>query len=247
MISHDLLYFVAAGFLAQLIDGSLGMAYGVTASSILLGMGLPPASVSATVHAAECFSTGASAVSHHAFGNVNKALFKQLVLPGIIGAVIGAYILTSLDGDVIKPYIAGYLLLMGIVIIVKAYKKISPKQVAKHVTPLGFFGALIDTIGGGGWGPIVTSNLVARGGDVRFTIGSVNAAEFFVTLAGSITFLLTIGITNAEAIVGLALGGVVAAPIAAYFSKKLPRKPFMIAVGVLIIALSIRTLYKVLA
>lgn len=246
-MTSELAFFIIAGFIAQLIDGSLGMAYGVTASSLLLSLGLPPATVSATVHAAECFSTGASAASHHIFGNVRRKLFKQLVIPGVFGAVIGAYILTNLDGEKIKPYIAAYLLIMGIVIIVKAFKRIPPKEVTKHVTPLGFFGALIDTIGGGGWGPIVASNLMARGNDVRQTVGSVNAAEFFVTLAGSITFLLTIGITNAQAIVGLAIGGVLAAPIAAYFTKKIPHKPFMIAVGVLIICLSIRTIYKVMS
>ncbi|HYD19687.1 MAG TPA: sulfite exporter TauE/SafE family protein [Patescibacteria group bacterium] len=244
-MTSDLALFIFAGFVAQLIDGSLGMAYGVTASSLLLGMGLPPVVVSSTVHAAECFSTGASAASHHIFGNVRKKLFKQLVVPGVCGAVIGAYILTQLDGEILKPYIASYLLLMGVVIIFKAFKKIPQREVSKHITPLGFFGALIDTIGGGGWGPIVASNLVARGNDVRNTIGSVNAAEFFVTLAASLTFLLTVGFSHPEVIVGLAIGGVMAAPIAAYLTKRIPVKPFMITVGVLVIALSLRTIWKV--
>lgn len=244
MVTSELILFIGAGFVAQLIDGSLGMAYGVTASSLLLSLGLPPASVSATVHAAECFATGASAASHHIFGNVKKKLFKKLVYPGMAGAVIGAYILTQLDGEKIKPYIAGYLLVMGAIIILKAFKKIPPKEVTKHVRPLGFFGAFIDTIGGGGWGPIVASNLVARGNDPRETVGSVNAAEFFVTLAGSVTFFLTIGITNYEAIVGLAIGGVLAAPIAAYLCKRIPIKPFMVGVGVLVILVSLRTIFK---
>lgn len=239
-----LLFFIAAGFIAQLIDGSLGMAYGVTASSILLSLGLPPATVSATVHAAECFSTGASAVSHHAFGNVRKELFKKLVVPGVISAVIGAYVLTALPGDVIKPYIAGYLLLMGVVILIKAFRKFPPKQVTEHVAPLGFFGALIDTIGGGGWGPIVASNLIGRGNDPREAIGSVNAAEFFVTLAGSVTFILTIGLSHYQAIIGLAVGGVMAAPIAAWLCKRIPAKPLMILVGLLIICLSAYNIYK---
>ncbi len=243
-MTNDIWFFIAAGFVAQLIDGSLGMAYGVTASSLLLGLGLPPVTVSATVHAAECFATGASAISHHAFGNVRKQLFKQLVIPGVAGAVIGAYILTQLPGEKIKPYIAGYLLLMGIVIIGKAFRKIPPAEVTKHVMPLGFFGAFIDTIGGGGWGPIVASNLIARGNDPRETVGSVNAAEFFVTLAGSITFLLTVGVTNFMAIAGLAIGGVAAAPVAAYLCKRIPTKPFMIGVGLLIICLSIRNMLK---
>ena len=246
-MTEELAFFIAAGFLAQLIDGSLGMAYGVTASSLLLGMGLPPAVVSSTVHVAECFSTGASAASHHIFGNVKKKLFRQLVVPGVCGAVVGAYLLTEMPGDAIRPWIAGYLLLMGVVIIVKAFRRIAARDAAKHVTPLGFFGALIDTIGGGGWGPIVASNLIAQGNDVRSTVGSVNAAEFFVTLAASLTFLFTIGFTHPQVIVGLAIGGVMAAPIAAYLTKKIPQKPFMIVVGVLIIGLSLRTIYMVLS
>lgn len=246
-MTEELAFFIAAGFLAQLIDGSLGMAYGVTASSLLLGMGLPPAVVSSTVHVAECFSTGASAASHHIFGNVKKKLFRQLVVPGVCGAVVGAYLLTELPGDAIRPWIAVYLLLMGVVIIVKAFRRIAARDAAKHVTPLGFFGALIDTIGGGGWGPIVASNLIAQGNDTRTTVGSVNAAEFFVTLAASLTFLFTIGFTHPQVIVGLAIGGVMAAPIAAYLTKKIPQKPFMIVVGVLIIGLSLRTIYMVLS
>lgn len=244
--TQQLLMFIAAGFTAQLIDGSLGMAYGVTASSMLLSLGLPPATVSATVHAAECFATGASAASHHIFGNVKRKLFTKLVYPGMAGAVIGAYILTQLDGEMIKPWIAGYLMIMGGIIILKAFKKVPTKEVRKHVRPLGFIGAFIDTIGGGGWGPIVASNLVARGNDVRETVGSVNAAEFFVTLAGSVTFFVTIGITNYQAIVGLAIGGVLAAPLAAYLCKRVPVKPFMVAVGVLVILVSMRTIAKTL-
>ena len=244
--TQQLLMFIAAGFAAQLIDGSLGMAYGVTASSLLLSLGLPPAPDSATVHAAECFATGASAASHHIFGNVKRKLFTKLVYPGMAGAVIGAYILTRLDGEMIKPWIAGYLMIMGGIIILKAFKKVPTKEVRKHVRPLGFIGAFIDTIGGGGWGPIVASNLVARGNDVRETVGSVNAAEFFVTLAGSVTFFVTIGITNYQAIVGLAIGGVLAAPLAAYLCKRVPVKPFMVAVGVLVMLVSMRTIAKTL-
>ena len=239
----DFVFYVAAGFLAQLIDGSLGMAYGVTSSSLLLGFGLPPATVSATVHAAECFSTGASALSHHAFGNINKTLFRKLLLPGVAGAVLGAYILSNLPGDAIKPYISAYLLLMGIVIIIKAFRQFPSRTVTTHLAPLGFFGALI---GGGGWGPIVASNLIARGNHMPEAVGSVNAVEFFVTLAASLMFLLTIGFVHIDIIAGLALGGVAAAPLAAWACKKIPTKPFMIMVGLLIIGLSIRTLVKTL-
>ncbi len=236
---EEFLLFVLAGFAAQLIDGSLGMAYGVTASSILLGLGLPPATVSATVHAAECFSTGASAISHRAFGNIDKNLFRRLLIPGVIGAILGAYILTTIDGDVIKPFFAIYLFIIGLVIIFKAFKDFPPKEVTRHIIPLGFFGAFVDAIGGGGWGPIVASNLIVRGNNIRTAIGSVNAVEFFVTTAASVTFLVTLGFTHVNVILGLALGGVIAAPIGAWFCKKFPPKPFMILVGTLVALLSI--------
>jgi uncharacterized membrane protein YfcA len=236
--------YVLAGFVAQMIDGALGMAYGVSASSLLLSFGVPPAAVSATVHAAECFTTGASGLSHHAFGNVDKFLFKRLLIPAVIGAVIGAYVLSSINGEVLKPYISGYLIIMGLVIIAKAFITIPPRNVTTHLTPLGFIGALLDTLGGGGWGPIVASNLIARGNDVRITVGSVNAVEFFVTLAASITFFLTIGLTHWGIILGLAVGGVLAAPLGAWAAKRLPHKPFMVIVGLLIIGISARTLLK---
>ncbi len=238
----DFVWYVLVGFVAQVIDGSLGMAYGVTASSLLLGFGIPPAVSSATVHAAECFTTGASAVSHKAFGNVNRLLFRSLLVPGIIGAVLGAYILSSIPGDAIKPYIAGYLLIMGCVIILKVFRSFPPRKVTTHLAPLGFFGAFLDALGGGGWGPIVASNLIVRGNDIRETVGTVNTVEFFVTLAASITFILSIGLSHWSIILGLAVGGVLAAPIGAWACRRIPVKPFMILVGVVLIGLSLRTI-----
>lgn len=238
------LFFVVAGFVAQLIDGALGMAYGVTASSLLLSFGVPPAVTSATVHAAECFSTGASALSHRAFGNVSTLLFRRLLAPGVVGAVVGAYLLASFPGDAIRPYIAVYLIGMGIVIIVKAFREFPPRTVSTHLLPLGFVGAFVDAVGGGGWGPIVSSTLIARGNDVRSTVGSVNAVEFFVTFAASITFFLTIGLGNWTTIAALALGGLLAAPLGAWACRHVPPKPFMIGVGALVCALSVRTLLR---
>jgi len=243
MTENILLYF-AAGFAAQLVDGALGMAYGVTSSSLLLSVGLPPAIVSATVHAAECFTTGASALSHRAFGNVNGPLFRRLLIPGVIGAVVGSFVLVALPGEELRPYSASYLLVMGLVIIAKAFREFPPRIVSTHLIPLGFAGAFIDAIGGGGWGPIVATTLIARGNTLRETVGSVNAVEFFVTLAASVTFLSTLGLGHWQIILGLALGGLLAAPIGAWACKRLPTKPFMILVGMLIVALSIRTLLK---
>ncbi|MFZ2277017.1 MAG: sulfite exporter TauE/SafE family protein [Prosthecobacter sp.] len=242
---HFLLY-VLAGFVAQLIDGALGMAYGVSASSLLSVFGVSPQVVSATVHAAECFTTGASGISHHAFGNVDRVLFRRLLIPAVIGAVVGAYILTSIDGKVLKPYISVYLVIMGAVIIAKAFTRVPPRKVTTHLAPLGFFGALVDAMCGGGWGPIVASNLIIRGNDTRITVGSVNAVEFFVTLAASITFFLTIGLTHWNIILALAIGGVIAAPLAAWSAKHIPHKPFMVLVGLLIVVINSLRIFKIL-
>jgi uncharacterized protein len=241
----DFVLYIAVGFVAQLIDGALGMAYGVTASSLLLGFGVPPAVSSATVHAAECFTTGTSAISHHAFGNIDRKLFRRLLLPGMLGAGIGAYVLTSIDGNLLKPWIAGYLLLMGVMILFKSFRELVPKEVTSHLSMLGFVGALMDAIGGGGWGPIVASNLIARGHELRLTVGSVNAVEFFVTLTASVVFLLTMGTGHLGIVVGLALGGVVAAPLGAWLLRFVRPRLLMPVVGVLVIGLSFRSLYQV--
>ena len=240
--SPDLLAYVAIGFAAQVVDGALGMAYGVTASTLLLGVGVPPAVSSATVHAAECFTTGASALSHHAFGNIDRSLFRRLLLPGMAGAAVGAYVLVHLPGDALKPWVSGYLLLLGLVILLKGFREVMPQRVRTHLAPLGFVGALVDAIGGGGWGPIVSSTLLARGNEARFTIGTVNAVEFFVTLTASFVFLLTLGVSHWQIVAALAVGGVVAAPLGGLLVRRLRPQWLLVAVGLLIIGLSLRTL-----
>lgn len=235
--------FIIVGFVAQLIDGALGMAYGVSSNAFLLSLGLPPLVASASVHASEIFTTGVSGLFHLRFGNVRKDLFLKLLVPGVIGGVLGAYLLSNIDGNVIKPYINAYLLLMGLVIIRKAIvKNGAEKHITRFIPPLGLVGGFFDAIGGGGWGPIVTTTLVARGNNPRASIGSVNAAEFFVTLSQSVVFILTIGLTHWQVILGLLAGGVVAAPLAAYLTNKLPTRLLMFLVGLLICFLSIRTL-----
>lgn len=243
-LGPELLYYIAIGVAAQLIDGALGMAYGVTASSLLLGLGVPPAVASATVHMAECFTTGASAASHHAFGNIDKRLFRKLLLPAVLGAGVGAYLLSSVPGEAIRPWVAAYLLLMGAIIIVKAFRTFPSREVTSHVGPLGFFGALIDAMGGGGWGPIVASNLLARGSAFRLAVGTVNAVEFFVTLTASLVFLFTLGISHWQVILGLAVGGAIAAPFGAWLVKRVNPRPMLVVVGVVVIGLSVRTLLK---
>ncbi len=236
--------YILIGFIAQIVDGALGMAYGLTASSFLIGLGTPPATASATVHAAEVFTTGFSGLSHHYFGNVDKKLFWKLVIPGVVGAGIGAYVLASLPGDKLTPYISAYLLVIGVIILIKAFREFPPVAVTEYLTPLGFIGAFVDAIGGGGWGPVVASTLLARGSHVRMTVGTVNAVEFFVTLTASIVFIITLGLSHWQIIAGLAVGGAIAAPIGAYAVKRIPLRPMLFFVGLLVIGLSIRTLMR---
>ena len=244
-MAPDLLIFVFVGFIAQLIDGALGMGYGVTSNSFLLGIGIPPAAASASVHAAEICTSGVSGFSHWKLGNIDKKLFLKLLIPGMIGGMLGAYILVSVPGKTIKPFIAVYLLLMGVIILRKAFIKIEERVVTTAIAPLGFVGGILDAIGGGGWGPIVTSTLIARGNNPRLTIGTINLVEFFVTVAESVAFILTIGLVHWKIIMGLIIGGVIAAPMGALLCKKLPTKTLLIMVGTLIIVLSFRTIYLV--
>jgi uncharacterized membrane protein YfcA len=238
----DVLPFIAVGFVAQMIDGALGMAYGVSSTSLLMSIGISPASASASVHTAEVFTTAASGISHWRLGNVDKQLIKRLIIPGVLGGITGAYILTSVPSNTIKPIVSIYLLIMGLVILWKAFKRTVTSTPKTPLVPLGLAGGFFDAIGGGGWGPIVTTTLVARGGAPRFTIGSVNLSEFFVTFAEAVTFLATIGLVHLNVILGLIIGGVIAAPLGAYICRKLPSRAMMIVVGILIVGLQIRTL-----
>lgn len=246
-MNQNILLFALVGFVAQMIDGALGMAYGVSANTFLLSLGLPAAAASASVHAAEVVTTAISGLTHWRLGNVKVDLLKRLLIPGAIGGVVGAYILTAVPGDVIKPIVSVYLAAMGVVILWKARRKASQGEVKTAIEPLGLIGGFFDAIGGGGWGPIVTSTLVARGNHVQYTIGTVNLAEFFVTAAESVTFILTIGLVHWQIILGLIIGGAIAAPLAALACKKVPTRALMLCVGVLIILLSARTIYLALA
>jgi uncharacterized membrane protein YfcA len=238
----EIAMYALAGFAAQMIDGVLGMGFGVTATSILLSIGVPPAAASASVHTAEMFATGFSATAHYRLGNVVFAVARRLMIPGMIGAALGAYILTSVPGDRIRPFIAAYLVVMGIVIVAKALGRRRESEAHKHLGPLGFVGGFFDAIGGGGWGPMVVGTLLARGNQPRTTIGSVNFAEFFVTTAASLTFFLTLGLMAWKPIAGLAIGAAIAAPIAARLVNRLPTRPLMVAVGSMVIVLSVRTI-----
>ena len=180
-MTNDVLLFIVIGFAAQIVDGAIGMAYGITASTILLSMGVPPATASASVHAAEVFTTAASGTAHWRMGNVDRKLVARLAVPGMIGGGIGAYILATVPGDRIRPIVSAYLLVMGIVVLWRAIWKTPIEQKPpKQVGALGMFGGFLDAIGGGGWGAMVTTTLIGRGATPRMAIGSANVAEFFV-------------------------------------------------------------------
>jgi len=239
------LILVLAGFVAQIIDGSLGMAYGVSCTTLLLYLGIPPVLASASVHTSEVFTTGVSGLSHLYLKNVNLKLFLKLAVPGVTGAVLGAYLLSNvLDGNLIKPYISAYLFIIGVFILVKSFRALALKDEVKKVSFLGFAGGFCDAIGGGGWGPIVTSNLIFRGKTPKETIGTVNTAEFFVTFFSTGVFLFFVGVDSWKIILGLILGGIIAAPIGALMATKIKPKILMFLVGLVIIITSAYTIYK---
>lgn len=239
---------VAVGFFAQIVDGALGMAYGVTATTFLLATGASPAAASASVHIAEIFTTGVSGIAHAKFGNVNKQLFVRLLVPGILGGILGAILVTQIDGAMFKPFISAYLLLLGIYILSKAFRQLRlRKEAPRHVGKLALFGGFVDAAGGGGWGPVVTSTLVGSGNDPRTTIGSVNFAEFFLTLTSAAVFALLMETNTWPIIVGLVFGGLFAAPFAAVLCKKLHARTLLILVGTLIVIVSLYNLYRALA
>jgi hypothetical protein len=234
---------LAAGFIAQLIDGALGMAYGISSTTFLLTTGVSPAIASASVHLAEIFTTAVSGFSHWRFGNVDKELFKKLAIPGIIGALLGATLVSYFDGNALKPYISFYLLIMGSVVLIKGIRNKVVEKKSVHLPILGFIGGFADSSGGGGWGPIVTTTLLSRGNTPRTTIGTVNAAEFLVAVAASGVFTLFIGITGWSIILGLIIGGVLAAPLGAWMAKIVSQRFLLITVGCVIILLSAKNIF----
>ena len=238
-----------AGFLAQLVDGALGMGYGVTSATILLSAGVNPAAISGSIHTAEMFASGASGYSHYKFGNVNKKLFKALLIPGVLGAIAGAIMLVTLGnkyGNFIRPAIAGYTLILGIKFIMNAFREKKAQKKFTKYRLLAGVGGFFDSFGGGGWGPIVTSTLINNGRSHKYVVGSVSLTEFFVTLASAFTFFTLIGVSHWQTILALVIGGLIAAPIAAKLAGKLPRKTAYILLGTLVIFWSIRILIKII-
>ena len=240
-------WMVLAGFVAQMVDGALGMGYGVISTTVLLSTGLNPAAISGSIHTAEMFSSGASGFSHYKFGNINKKLFRTILFPGVLGAVIGAVLLVYMGeayGDWLRPLLSVYTLLLGTRILLNAFKKRNESRKVKNAGWLAGAGGFLDSFGGGGWGPLVTSTLIAKGKTPRYIIGTVSLTEFFVTLGSALTFFLLLGTSHMQTIAGLIVGGLIAAPIAARLAGKLNSKTILISVGVLVIISSIRTIYK---
>lgn len=242
-----ILPFLAIGFFAQLVDGALGMAFGVITNTLLVSvLGVPPARASASVHLVETFTTAASALSHIAHRNVNWRLFFRLVIPGAIGGVAGAYWLSNLDAKAARPYVMAYLALIGLYLLWRAWQMSHHEhKPAKIVEPLGLVGGFLDAAGGGGWGPVVTSNLLVQGVEPRQTIGTVNTAEFVLTTVISLTFIATIGLEAFTiAAVGLIIGGLFAAPFGAILAKRIPARRLLFLVGTVLTITSAYSLYR---
>ena len=237
--------FFAVGFVAQLVDGALGMAYGVLTNTALLAIGLPPANASALVHTAEIFTTSASAASHIYHRNVDWRMVARLGVTGVLGAILGAWILSNVDVTAARRFVYGYLLIMGVYILWKSMRiALAPRKPSGWTAPLGFVAGFLDASGGGGWGPMMTSTLVGSGHAPRYAVGSVNTTEFFVTVAAATTFFTELGSSSLEHLIPLVLGAVLAAPFGGWVVKRVPARGLMTAVGVLIVILSIVQLIR---
>lgn len=242
-LAADLLPFILVGFAAQIIDGALGMAFGVITQTTLVSlMGLPPATASASVHLVEVFTTGTSGASHLWRKNINWPLFWRLVPAGVTAGVLGAYVLSSVDASAAEPFVMIYLAAIGLFLFYKAifFGRWPRFKDPRFTRPLAFIGGFLDSAGGGGWGPVVTSNLLVQGGDPRTMIGTVNTAEFLLTLAVSVTFLITLGASAfSEAVIGLIIGGVVAAPIGAILASRINARALLFMVATVLTATSL--------
>lgn len=242
-------WMLLAGFIAEIVAGSMGMGYGVMCTTTLLMLNIPPQIVSASIHSAESFTTAAGSVSHWKLGNVNRKLTWALAIPAIFGAIIGALALTYVGeryAKITKPFIAAYTMYLGITILKNAFKK-KERRVNKkktNITTLGLVGGFIDSFGGGGWGPLVTGTFIKNGRTPRYVIGSSTVAKFILTVTSAVTFILTIGIHHWNIVAGLLIGGVITAPFSAMLTAKLPTKKMFVIVGFIVIVMSLITIYR---
>ena len=247
--NHIFYWMLLAGFIAEIVAGSMGMGYGVMCTTTLLILNIPPPVVSASIHSAETFTTAAGSISHWKLGNVNKKLTWALAIPAIFGAIIGALALTYLGeryAKITKPFIAAYTLYLGITILRNAFKKREKNVIKKktNITTLGLIGGFIDSFGGGGWGPLVTGTFIKNGRTPRYVIGSSTVAKFILTITSAITFIFTIGIQHWNIVAGLLIGGIITAPFSAMLTSRLPVKKMFVIVGILVIIMSLITIYR---
>ncbi len=243
----DMAPFIAIGMAAQMIDGALGMAFGVITQTLLVSaLGVPPATASASVHLVELFTTGASGASHIWHRNVDWGLFRRLVPFGVLGGVAGAYVLSNIDASAARPFVMIYLTGIGFYLLWRAIRLSKPRfEDPRYTRPLALAGGFLDAAGGGGWGPVVTFNLLIQGGDPRKIIGTVNSAEFLLTLSISIAFIATLGLAAFTKItVGLIIGGVVAAPFGAVLASRVGPRYLLLAVAIVLIATSAYSIYR---
>jgi uncharacterized membrane protein YfcA len=242
-------WMLSVGFAAEIVAGSMGMGYGVICTTILLILNVSPPVISASIHSAESFTSAAGSVSHWQLGNINKKLAGSLAIPAVIGAVMGALLLSYVGERYVKmtkPFIAIYTLYLGIRILQNAFKKKdgSGQKKRVNITGLGLVGGFIDSFGGGGWGPLVTGTFIKNGHTPRYVIGSSTFAKCILTVASAITFIFTIGIQHWNIVAGLLIGGIVTAPFSAMLTAKLPIKKMFVAVGIVVIFCSFITLYR---
>jgi uncharacterized membrane protein YfcA len=231
---------VFVGFVAQFVDGALGMAYGLVSTSFLLAFGMPPAAASAAVHTAELFTSGASGAAHVWRRNVDWRLIWRLAPAGIVGGVTGAAVVSYLPVPVIKPIVSAYLLIMGAVVVFLAVRgRAAAPEAPKGVRSVGLVGGFLDAAGGGGWGPIVATTLLGRGHAPRQAVGSVNTSEFLVTAAVSATFFFTLGAIHWENILGLLIGGLIAAPVAAFAVSIARPRLLMGGIGCFVVSIAL--------
>lgn len=240
--------FILIGFAAQMVDGALGMAFGQISSTLLISMGVPPAAASASVHTAETFTTAVSGISHVAHRNVDWRLFFRIVIPGVGGGILGAYLLTRISADAARPMVLAYLTALGLYLFYRGIMHRHTERRPRIVAPLGLAGGFLDAAGGGGWGAIVTSNLLVQGSNPRKTIGTVNTAEFFLTITISATFIVALGWEAfTMATIGLLTGGVLAAPFGAMIAKRVNPDTLLTVVGALVTLTSGYALFRLLS
>lgn len=244
-----LLPFILIGLAAQLVDGAAGMAFGVIMNTLLVAViGVPPAIASQRVHVVKCFTGFASAVSHLLHRNIDAGLFGRLLIPGVIGGLFGAYLLSNIEADFIKPVVLGYLALIGLYLLWRGLFHPPAARDPRIVAPLGLIGGFLDAAGGGGWGPVVTSNLLIQGAEPRKVVGTVNSVEFFLAIAISAAFISQIGIADlAGATLGLLIGGVLGAPLGAFAARHFPAKWMLVMVGIVLTLTSGYGVYSAIA